>query len=102
MTDAQREIRSGWMRTFVTTAAGVLALVVSTYTVIAKVTQVQLTVESNVVAIEKHDRRIEALEAKQLPDGLERGQLQSALQSVRMSLESIERRLQRMEERSNR
>lgn len=90
------------MRTFVTTAAGILALAVSTYTVVAKVAKVQLTVESNVINIEKHDRRIGALEAKQLPDGLERGQLQQALQSVRISLENIERRLQRMEERSSR
>ena len=94
----KREIRSGWFRTLVTTLVGVSALAGSTYTVVANITEMRIMVAQNSKGITNNHERLEKLESKQLPDGLERGQLQAAIKSVQITLDKIERRMERLEE----
>lgn len=102
MTEGQlkREIRSGWFRTVVTTAVGVVALATSTYTVVAKITAFEAAVEKHDKAIAENDRRLRELESRRLPDGLAIGQLEATLKAVQRTLERVEIRLERIEQRS--
>lgn len=100
MTEAQlqREIKSGWFRTVVTTAVGILALGTSTYTVVAKITAFELKVAQNEKTIAAHDNRLRELEGRRLPDGLAIGQLEATLRALQKSLERVETRLERIEQ----
>lgn len=96
----QREIKSGWFRTLITTAVGIAALGASTYTVVAKITAFELKVEANEEHIAKNDARLMELERNRLPNGLAIGQLQESLKSLQRTLERVETRLERMEEQA--
>lgn len=94
----QREIKSGWFRTLITTLVGIAALGTSTYTVVAKITAFELKVQQNEKTIAAHDARLRELENKRLPDGLAIGQLETTLRAVQKTLERVENRLERIEQ----
>jgi len=97
--DTQAEINSGWIRTLITGAMGALALAGSTYTVVSKITSFEhavIEIQKDVVSL---DGRVIALEQSQLPSGIERTRLTSAIENITHTLDRIERRLDRIEQR---
>ena len=97
--EAKEAIRSGWGRTFVTTAVGIIALAASTYTVVSKITTFELKLEQAIEQAEKNNVRLRALEAKQTPDGERASELTATMRLVLQSLDEIKRRLERIEAR---
>lgn len=98
--DEQNTImKSGWGRTAVTTAVGILALATSTYTVVQKITTFELKLEQAIEQAEKNNTRLRALEARQGPEGEQRSDLTATMRLVLQSLDEIKRRLERIESR---
>jgi len=116
LTDSEREMRSGWIRTTVTTFVGVMALSTATYTVVSKIAAAELLIKDSQERLEKLEIRVSdfvqthefnniksrvyKLEENSLPAGIERGKLTALFNNLQNSLDKIDRRLERLENKS--
>lgn len=113
LSDVEREMRSGWVRTTVTTLVGLIALATTTYTVVSKIAAAELIIKDSVARLERlevrmlttvSDRafnrlndRVVRLEETQLPASTERIELKTWFSNLNDSLAKIDRRLERLE-----
>lgn len=97
MTETDREIRSGWWRSVVLAAVGVVSLAASTYTVVARVTEYQLKVERLVEEVADNKTDIQNLRTIVDQSSQLRAEQKGILSAVLSSLEEIKRRLERIE-----
>lgn len=98
--EIDREIKSGWRRTALTTAVAIASLAGSTYIVVSKITQFEQSLQQALDRTKQNDTRIARLEAQRVPDSENRSEVTTTLRLVISSLDEIKRRLERIEERS--
>ena len=78
----------------VKTAVGIVALATATYTIVARITKFETTLESNTIRHEKTEQRISNLENKELPAGIAFGKVQGTIIQIERDLDKLENRIE--------